>query len=84
MGGRGGGRALAEGRMSGIDRRCWLRVLREKAGRLCGRRSRGGGGGVLKRLIDRTPPSCRWVLADLGVRWGSHRLHAVSRRCMSH
>lgn len=73
MRGRRGGQALADGRLSGIDRRCWLGVLREKARRLCGRRS-SSRGGVLKRMIDRrSPPSSRWVLVDLGVGWGSHR-----------
>lgn len=83
MGGRRGGQALADGRLPGIRRRCRLRgdglsVMREKAGGLSrgrrGNRGEGGGrGGVLKRLIDRNAPSSRWVLADLGVGWGSHR-----------
>jgi len=71
--GGGGGRALADGSMSGIGRRGRLRVLREKAGWLCRRRSSGGGGGVLKRLKERSPPSW-WVLVALGVCWESHRI----------
>lgn len=71
MGGRRGGQALADGRLSGIDRRGdGLCVLREEARRLCRRTSRG----VLKRLIDRHPASSRWVLADLGVGWESYRI----------
>lgn len=78
VGGRRGGQALADGRLPGIRRRCRLSVMREKAGGLSSGRSgrrgnRGGGGGVLKRLIDRHAPSSRWVLADLGVGWGSDR-----------
>ena len=74
MWGRRGGQALAEGRLSGIDRRCWLCVLREKAGRLCRRSSSRG---VLKRLIERrSPPSSRYgVLVHLGVRWESQHMH---------
>lgn len=75
MGGSRGGQALADRRLSGIDRRWRLRgdglsVLREEARRLRRRSSRGG---VLKRLIDRHPTSSRWVLADLRVGWESPR-----------
>lgn len=78
MGGGREGQALADGRLSGIDRRCWLRgdglcVLREKARGLCRRRS-SSSRGVLKRLIDRHSPSSKWILADLGVGWESHRI----------
>lgn len=75
MGGSRGGQALADRRLSGIDRRWRLRgdglsVLREEARRLRRRSSRGG---VLKRLIDRHPTSSRRVLADLRVGWESPR-----------
>lgn len=89
MGGRRGGRALADGRLPGIDRRrCWLRgeglrVVREEAGRLGRRSSRG----VLKRLIDRGTPSSGGVLADMGVGWESHRIQQmllVKNCCMLH
>ena len=84
MGRRRGGQALADRRLSGIGRRFWLRrdgvsVLREEAGRvrrgggLCRRNLRRRSRGVLKRLIERHPPSSRWVLADLGVGWESDR-----------
>lgn len=76
MGRRRGGQALVDGRLSGIDRRCWLRgdglcVLRKKTRGLCRRSSSRG---VLKRLIDRHSPSSRRVLVDLGVSWESHRI----------
>lgn len=78
---------MADRRLNGVERRCWLRgdglrVLREEAGgvrkrrggRLCCRRSSRGGRGVLKRLIDRWPSSSRQrVLVDLGVGWEAHR-----------
>lgn len=76
MGGRRGGKALAEGRLPGVNRRCWLSrdglsVVREKAGRLRWRKRRRTSR-VLERLIDRHSPSSRLVLADLGVRCESH------------
>lgn len=78
MGGSRGGKALAVGRLSGINRRCllsWggLSVVRKKARGLRWRKRRRASG-VLERLIDRHSPSSRLVLADLGVDWESHRM----------
>lgn len=82
---RRGGQTLADRSWSGIDGRKWLRgdrlhILREKAWGLWRGGSHGrkwrrmNGRGILKRLIDRYPPSSRWVLVDLRVGWDSHRI----------
>lgn len=76
--GRRGGKALADGRLPGVNRRCvlsgdGLSVVREKARGLRWRKRRRSSG-VLERLIDRHAPSSRWVLADLGVGWESHEM----------
>lgn len=71
---------MAGRRLSRIERRRdGLGVLREEAGGLrrgggLSRRTvrRRSGRRVLKRLIDRSPPSSRRVLVDLGVGWEAH------------
>lgn len=78
MRGRRGGKALADGRLSGINRRCLLSgdglsVVREKARGLRWRKRRRTSG-VLERLVDRHSPSSRLVLADLAVGWESHEM----------
>lgn len=78
MRGRRGGKALADGRLSGIKRRCLLSgdglsVVREKARGFRWRKRRSTSG-VLEGLIDRHSPSSRVVLAHLGVGWESHEM----------
>lgn len=78
MRGKRRGKALADGRLSGINWRCLLSgdglsVVREKARGLRWRKRRRSSG-VLERLIDRHSPSSRLVLADLGVGCESHEM----------